>query len=162
MFNHRKVAQQGFTLIELLIVIAIVAILAAVVFVALNPLQRFKDARDARRWSNITELLSAIKLNQVDNGGSYVAALQSATASTTYQIGTAGSGCDTGCTAISTATACLDLSGLITSGHIGSIPMDPSSGTAAKTLYYIIKASTGIVTVGACVPEGSSAISVAR
>ncbi len=162
MFNHRKLAQKGFTLIELLIVIAIIAILAAVVFVALNPLQRFKDARDARRWSNVSELLSAIKLNQVDNGGSYLATLAGATASTIYEIGTSGSGCDTGCTAISTAAVCLDLSGLITSGHIGSIPTDPSGGTAAKTLYYITKASTGIVTVGACVPEGSSAISVAR
>lgn len=160
MINHRKIAR-GFTLIELLIVIAIIAILAAVVFVALNPLQRFKDARDARRWSNITELLSAIKLSQVDLGGTYVAALQGVAAGT-YEVGTAGSGCDSGCTAVTTAGACLDLSGLITSGHIGAIPKDPSSGTDAKTLYYLTKASTGIITVGACVPEGASAINVAR
>ncbi len=160
MINHRKTAR-GFTLIELLIVIAIIAILAAVVFVALNPLQRFKDARDARRWSNITALLSAIKLNQVDLGGSYVASLQAASAGT-YQIGTAGSGCDTGCTAVSTTAACLDLTGLVTSGHIGAIPKDPSSGTDAKTLNYLTKASTGIITVGACVPEGASAINIAR
>lgn len=152
----------GFTLIELLIVIAIIAILAAVVFTALNPLQRFKDARDARRWSNVTELLSAIKLSQVDLGGSYVATLQAAATTSTYQIGTAGSGCDSGCTATTTLAACLDLTGLVSSGHIGSIPTDPSGGTSAKTLYYISKAATGIVTVGACVPEGSSAISVAR
>ncbi len=160
MINHRKIAR-GFTLIELLIVIAIIAILAAVVFVALNPLQRFKDARDARRWSNITELLSAIKLSQVDLGGTYVAALQGVAAGT-YEVGTAGSGCDSGCTAVTTAGACLDLSGLITSGHIGAISKDPSSGTDAKTLYYLTKASTGIITVGACVPEGASAINVAR
>jgi prepilin-type N-terminal cleavage/methylation domain-containing protein len=157
---QKKIAR-GFTLIELLIVIAIIAILAAVVFVALNPLQRFKDSRDARRWSNVTELLSAIKLSQVDLGGSYVASLQSAAAGT-YMVGTAANGCDAGCDAIVTAAACLDLTGLVTSGHLGSIPMDPSSGTAAKTLYYLTKSATGTVTVGACVPEGSAAISVAR
>lgn len=160
MIKNRRIIR-GFTLIELLIVIAIIAILAAVVFVALNPLQRFKDARDARRWSSITELLSAIKLSQVDLGGSYVASLQAVSAGT-YEIGTSGSGCDSGCTAVSTTAACLDLSGLITSGHIGAIPKDPSGGTDAKTLYYLTKASTGIITVGACVPENASVINVAR
>ena len=67
---------KGFTLIELLIVIAIIAIIAAVVFVALDPLTRFQDARDASRWSDTAALLSAIKVDQVDNGGSYLTAVQ--------------------------------------------------------------------------------------
>ena len=60
---------KGFTLIELLIVIAIIAILAAVVFVSLDPLTRFQDARDARRWTDVDAVLSAMKLDQVDQGG---------------------------------------------------------------------------------------------
>ena len=50
---------QGFTLIELLIVIGIIAVLAAATFVALNPLTRFQDARDARRRTDISAVLSA-------------------------------------------------------------------------------------------------------
>ena len=56
-----KSAQRGFTLIELLIVIAIIAILAGVVFVSLDPLQRFLDARDAARWTDVTAVLSAVR-----------------------------------------------------------------------------------------------------
>jgi prepilin-type N-terminal cleavage/methylation domain-containing protein len=161
MNNHRNTAQ-GFTLIELLIVIAIIAILAAVVFVALNPLQRFKDARDARRWSDVSEVLSAVKLNQVDNAGAYLTALNNATSSVPFQIGTDVSGCNTGCTATTTAAACLDLSGLTASGHLGAIPFDPSAGSLAASKYYIIKAATGIVTVGSCTPEGVAPILVTR
>jgi len=40
--------------------------------------------------------------------------------------------------------------------------MDPSSGTAATTLYYMSRNSTGTVEVGACIPEGGAAISVTR
>lgn len=161
MLNFKK-TQQGFTLVELLIVVAIIAILAAVVFVSLNPLQRFRDARDARRWSNISELLNAIKLNQVDNGGTYLNAVTNAATGTAYMIGTNGSGCQNGCTAVTTVGACLDLSNLITSGHIGSIPKDPNGGTDGATLYYLVRTAANAVTVGACIPEGASSIVLIR
>src|SRR3989344_7417247 len=90
----RNLSKAGFTLIELLIVIAIIAILAAVVFVALDPLTRFRDARDSSRWSDITAILSAIKVDQVDNGGSYIAVVSGLTAGEVYMIGTAVAGCD--------------------------------------------------------------------
>jgi len=151
---------RGFTLIELLIVIAIIAILAAVVFVALDPLTRFQDARDSRRWSDVTEMLSAVKINQVDNRGSYLAAIASTTAGTPYLIGT-GASCSS-CTAVTT-TACVDLTNLVTLGYMGAIPADPSGGTAAATKYYLTRASTGVITIGACAPEHTATgISVTR
>ncbi|MFH1142359.1 MAG: prepilin-type N-terminal cleavage/methylation domain-containing protein [Candidatus Uhrbacteria bacterium] len=154
--------RKGFTLIELLIVIAIIAILAAVVFVALDPLTRFQDSRDASRWSDVTAVLDAIKVDQVDNGGAYVAAVSGLTAGSYYQIGTAGSGCDSGCTAQTTLAACADLTALVTEGYLGAVPMDPSTGTAVETDYYIMRAATGVITVGACDEEGDSAIEIAR
>ncbi len=155
--------KKGFTLIELLIVIAIIAIIAGVVFVALNPLQRFQDSRDSRRWGDVTGVLGAIKVNQVDNRGTYLAAITSVTSSLPYQIGTDVSGCNTGCTATTTQSACVDLGGLVTGGYLASVPTDPSAGTAAKSLYYMIKNSNGTVTVGACTPENTPAgINVAR
>ena len=155
--------KKGFTLIELLIVIAIIAIIAGVVFVALNPLQRFQDSRDSRRWGDVTGVLGAIKVNQVDNRGTYLASITSVTTSQPYQIGTATTTCNSGCTATTTYSSCVDLGGLVTGGYLASVPMDPSAGTAARSLYYLIKNSNGTVTVGACTPENTPAgINVAR
>jgi len=154
--------KKGFTLIELLIVIAIIAILAVIVFVALDPQSRFQAARDAQRWSDVTATLDAAKLHQVDNGGAYLAAINSLNAGDYYTIGTCATGGDSGCTAQTTETACADLTGLATAGYLPAIPMDPSTGTAAETDYYIMKSSTGVLTVGSCDPEKATTISVAR
>lgn len=156
--------RKGFTLIELLIVIAIIAILAVVVFVALDPLTRFEKARDAQRWSDVEAILSAVKLDQVDNGGSYLAAIGTGiTAGEYHTIGTNGAtGCNTGCTAQTTQADCVDLTALATDGYIASIPMDPSTGTALLTDYYLMKTTTGSLMVGACDPEDATAIVVTR
>ena len=161
--------QKGFTLIELLIVIAIIAILGAVVFVALDPLTRFQDTRDARRWSDATALLNAIKVDQVDNGGAYLSAIASTTAAQVYMIGTATSGCnaqDTYCDVnVTDGTSCIDLTGLFTEGYIGSIPISPNGSgtwTSAITGYTLTRAATGILTIRACESENSSEISISR
>lgn len=162
MKKERK-ALAGFTLIELLIVIAVIIILAAAIFVALNPAKRFQDARDSVRRSDVEAVLSAVKTDQIDNGGSYVAAVTAMTAGLEYQLGTAATGCDSGCTAVTTEAACVDLAGLVTEGYLpGAVPLDPSSGTAAETDYYMIRNSTGTITVGACDPEGGSAVTSSR
>lgn len=154
---------KGFTLIELLIVIAIIAIIAAVVFVALNPLKRFQDSRDSRRATDANAILSAIKVHQVDNAGAYLSSINSATAGTVYMIG--GSSCNTSAICDTPATACIDLSGLVTAGYIGSIPVSPngaSTWTASTTGYTLSKASTGIITIRSCESENTTEISVTR
>ena len=60
---------KGFTLIELLIVITIIGILAVVIFVAVDPLKRFADARNAQRFSEVNSVLEALLKYQVDNRG---------------------------------------------------------------------------------------------
>lgn len=150
--------KRGFTLIELLIVIAIIAIIAGVVFVALDPLTRFQDSRDSRRWGDITGILSAIKINQVDNKGGYLASITALADSTTAMIGTVNGTC----TAATTSVA-VDLSGLVSGGYLASVPMDPNGGTAATTLYYLTKNANGTIIIGACAPEHTpGGISVAR
>lgn len=148
--------QKGFTLIELLIVIAIIAIIAAVVFVALDPLKRFQDARNSTRWSDVTNILAAIKLNQVDNGGNYLAAVTALANGTVAVIGTGPLGTYT-CTA-QPATQTVDLTGLTTSGYLGAVPKDPSGGTDVITRYYLIKNANGTITIGACSPEGTGTV----
>lgn len=61
--------EKGFTLIELLVVIAIIGLLAGIVTAFLNPAEYIKQARDARRVSDIlsiqTALTSALTTNQI-------------------------------------------------------------------------------------------------
>ena len=154
--------KKGFTLIELLIVIAIIAILAIIIFVALDPLTRFRAARDATRWSNTVAILDAVKLQQVDNGGEYSSIVSGLGAGTYYQIGTSGSGCESGCTARATSGGCANLSDLKTSGKLSQIPEDPVDGTEAQTKYYIMRSSTNAITIGACNPESISLLEVSR
>jgi len=162
--------KKAFTLIELLIVIAIIAILAAIVFVALDPLSRFQDARNARRWADASAVLSAIKVNQIDNGGTYLASIATTTAGQTYMIGTATTGCNPSVcnTIVATSTNCVDLTGLVTAGYLGSVPISPNgtgTWTAGITGYTLTRGSTGIITIKACEGEhtlSSGSISVAR
>lgn len=154
--------QKGFTLVELLIVIAVIAILAAAVFVALDPLTRFQESRDAARWSDVNNAITAVKTHQVDNAGAYLASITALTDDLYYQIGTAASGCDSGCTAQTTQAACVDLAGFVTAGYLGEVPMDPSTGTAAETDYYLQKAASGTIEIGSCDPEAAATITVSR
>ena len=56
----RRKATHGFTLIELLVVIAILGILSAAIIVAINPAKRSRQARDAKRKSDISAITNAI------------------------------------------------------------------------------------------------------
>jgi prepilin-type N-terminal cleavage/methylation domain-containing protein len=148
-------SKKGFTLIELIIVITVIALLAAAVFVAIDPIRRLHESRNARRWSDVTTVLEGVIKYTADNGSHY-SVVSGLTAGQYSQIGTAGSGCDSGCTAQTTQAACADLSS-IGAQYLGSVPRDPSSGTAAETDYYISRGSNNDVTVGACDPETEGA-----
>ncbi len=165
-----KKGSKGFTLIELLIVIAIIAILAAIVFVALNPLKRFQDSRDSKRAADIENILAAIKVNQVDNGGSYLAAISTTTTGSVYMIGTDAPGTANAynafCTPTVTGTSTIvNLAGLVTSGHLGSIPVSPNGAgtwTDGHTGYTLSRASTGIITINSCEGENTTGITTSR
>src|SRR5688500_2167920 len=68
---HKKHNSKGFTLIELLIVIGIIGFLAAAVLVAVDPVKRIQDSRDARRYSEANALLNAMLTKQVDDRALY-------------------------------------------------------------------------------------------
>jgi prepilin-type N-terminal cleavage/methylation domain-containing protein len=170
--------KKGFTLIELLIVIAVIAILAAVAFVALDPLTRFRDARDATRHNDINSILSAAKIDQIDNGGAYVAAISGLTAGEVYMIvngATMTTGCDDNngsCdTNVTSDTHCANLAALVTEAYLPSIPVSPtgavtwddgSGGSDEGSGYTISRASTNILTIRSCESENTTEISVAR
>jgi prepilin-type N-terminal cleavage/methylation domain-containing protein len=153
--------RKGFTLIELLVVITIIATLAVTVFVALNPGQRLKDAKDARRTSDVDSILTAIHAYIVDNKGSNPAGLSTVE----QQLGTGAAGCAIatgGCTV--TAAACLNLATPLVK-YLKSIPVDPSGAatyTDAKTGYSAQQDSNGLVTIRACGTEGTTNIFTSR
>jgi len=168
---------KGFTLLELLLVIAIIAIIASILFVALDPLTRFRDSRDARRWADVRNLVDAIKLDQVDNGGSYQSNISGLTAGSVYMIvdGTMNTGCadnNASCDVnVATTSACVDLSFLATEGYMGDVPVSPAgsvtwdSGASngdEGTGYTIQRDATGILTVRACESENTTEIYTSR
>lgn len=147
--------KSGFTLIEILLVVAILSILLVVVFAALNPAQRLTDTRNARRWNDVNQVLTAIHECVVD--GPTLATCGLTDDNLTYQLGTC---VGTGATPCTGAEAnCLDVSTNL-ANYIKSIPLDPSGGTAASTGYSVL-VNNGIVTVSACSAEGTT-ISVSR
>lgn len=135
----------GFTLIELLVVIVIISTLATVVFVALDPITRFADARNSRRWNDVNSILTAVHEYIVDNDGSLPSGLTSGQAAT--EIGSCGT-----CDDLSTPLA----------PYLKEMPTDPSGGDSTNTGYTIEVDSNNIVTVAASNAENSETIEVSR
>lgn len=150
-----QTSRRGFTLIELLVVIAIISTLATVVFVALDPVKRFQDSRNARRWTDVETILTAVHSYIVDNGG----AMPAGVGATETQIGSGPSGCNTLC--VGASTGCANLATPLAK-YLKQMPTDPQNGTAATTGYSIVKDTNNIITVKACGVEGTGTITVSR
>ncbi len=152
---HRNLLHQksAFTLIELIIVIAIISILAAAIFVAVDPARRLHEARNARRRSDITTVLEAVKTYQVDNEGDHYTTIDGMGNNTTREIGTCGSGGDCPDFGALSSAVCVDISG-IGDTYLAEVPVDPLNGDDAETRYYITKSASGAITIGACDVEG--------
>lgn len=160
---------------ELIIVIAIIAVLAAAVLVGIDPAKRIHEANNARRKTDIANILDAIVKYQAENTGNLPTALTTASLATGVGavIGTdadASAGCTADKAAVIAArcsaanlpngyaapTKCVDLSA---SGlPIASIPQDPSSGSAANTFYYLVKPTVGTMAVVACGAQDISGV----
>lgn len=154
-------SKKGFTLIEILIGIALLAILLSLVIVAINPAQRFQDARNTRRWSDVTAVLDAIYLNILD------------TPNTQFNF----SGCPassfptTTGTTISTGGA--DICSCLVPAYMGTMAGDPSTASGEyqtclpgyETGYEVWQAtSTGPIYVNAptAITDGGEVIQISR
>lgn len=168
--NLPKKYLRGFTLIEILLVVAILSILLVVVFAALNPATRLADTRNARRWNDVNQILTAIHECLVDNNGTYATCGVTAdgTIREIVNTGTA-TGCDDVCTTgsgsvVAADTNCAPLqTQLVTNlSYLASLPTDPGGVANNHTEYTVQVSSAGIVTIDSCSAEQSEDIKVAR
>lgn len=146
--------KNAFTLIELLIVIAILMILSGVLFLILRPSEIIGKAGNARRWTDINVLSSAIRQYSLDHGGTFPTGVTT----TLSQIGTCTSGGDTNCAGAS--SSCVNLTSDL-SLYIPNIPIDPN-GDMSHTGYGVLIDSTGLIHVEACLAENEEIISTYR
>lgn len=160
-----KKTSRGFTLIEILLVVAILSVLLVVVFAALNPAQRLAEARNARRWNDVNQILTAIHECLVDNDGTY-ASCGITNDGTLREIVNTGvtSDCNTvsGC-GVSATGNCADLQTQLVTGqhYLASLPTDPG-GVASNHTEYTVQSTSGVITVASCSDELSEVIQVAR
>ncbi|MFW0837582.1 MAG: hypothetical protein ACKKL5_01130 [Candidatus Komeilibacteria bacterium] len=115
--------------------------------------------RDQQRQQDVSNWRLALLSYQVDN----LSLPDSIDADVdTFQILGNGSDCAMTCSAVTTATACVDMSGILVPSYLESLPQDPSTGSMANTGYYVNLLTDGTVIVGACQPETMDIIEVSN
>ena len=138
----------SFTLLELLIVIAILAILASVTFIALNPAEQLKKARDSRRLADLRSLDKAVSiyesqaLNPVTGSSTkvYLSLPDTSATCASYSLPPAPPGYTYSCVTEaslrktnSTGWVPIDFTSIAIGSPLASLPTDPKNDS---TYYY--------------------------
>jgi len=192
MTMKRQSGARGFTLIELLIVIGIIGFLASAILVAVDPVKRIQDARNAKRWSEVNAVLNAILNKQVDerkqfDGSTAVPILNGTKAQIIVSTDSGLASCNTSPPTCPGFTDGLYTGGAVTDcfanlnpplsdtavvsiepKYIAEIPIDPGSGNPNAPTFsttntgYYINRNNERIEIGACWPDQSATIRVKR
>ncbi len=178
--------KKGFTLIELLIIIGIIGFLAAAILVAVDPVKRLGDARNAKRVSEVNAILNAILQKQVDDKDYFVGSpnypvVESDTLGQLIIDIPADTAGNTACTGLVPATVCpakafstataagcyvnLGATGgtnPLVPNYLAAVPLDPDGGLTTNSKYYLQKYTSKRIEIGACDPDPGAVISVKR
>jgi prepilin-type N-terminal cleavage/methylation domain-containing protein len=123
MKNKKYTNKKGFTLLEILLVITLIGILASIVLIAINPNRQLAEARNLKRFDDITKINQALEDYFVVNKAYPTGVTQS------YQDICPPSG----------GSNCVDLSALVPD-YLPSIPIAPNA--AAGTTGYTVAINT--------------------
>jgi hypothetical protein len=119
-------------------------------------------ANDSRGYIDVTSYSTSLKLNQIDNGGEYLASVENGLVDNIYyMIGTCTTGGDLECGSKDTDSKCVNLAGLTTDGYLQTLPINPFFETYSQTGYYLMKLDNKI-TVGSCTPLTEDFIEIIR
>jgi len=126
-----KLREKGFGLVGLLSVVLIIMIFIASYLFFFDPIRKFKSARDAERWSDISLILNSIKNYQKKNGH-LLESMKGMYPDEWYMIvsGSMTSGCDNNNSfsdvEIYDDDHCVNISQLVDDGYLGSVPVSPA------------------------------------
>lgn len=146
--------KKGFTLIELLVVIGILAALLAITLIAINPARQFGQANNAKRESDVTQILNAVGQYIAENKGQLPPAVLALTAGTPASISTAG----------------IDICAVLVPNFLPALPTNPTLNTADvtncaasySTGYSISRDANNRITISADTTDNSAVISRTR
>ena len=172
-----KSEEKGLSLIESLIIILVIAIIVAFSLFFFDPVRKFKSARDAERWSDVSLILNAIKDYQKNNDGSFLKEMEGIYTDEWYMVvdGSMTMGCDDN-NAFSDVEIyddnyCINISKLVDDGYLGSVPISPigkiqwDAGTNNEhegTGYALMVDEEGILYVQSCESENVDEILIIR
>jgi hypothetical protein len=132
------------------------------------------EAKDAKRWSDVTTITTAVVIHQIDHYGAFFGPIAELADGEYVMLGKANGdlACRNAsqpylsatelCGAVSVpsdGSDCINLRGMGTE-YISNFPMDPKTGTDLFSRYYISRSSVGAITIGAC--DASEIIEVTR
>ncbi len=141
MKNKKYTHKKGFTLLEILLVITLIGILASIVLIAINPNRQLAEARNLKRFDDITKINQALEDYFVANKAYPTGVTQS------YQDICPASG----------DSNCVDLSALVPD-YLPSIPIDPNAAAGTTGYTVAINPKNKQLSLEAKTPELGSTI----
>lgn len=146
--------RNGFTLIELLVVVTILSILAVSIIVALDPMRQFAQARNAKRWTDINSISTALSRYIIQND-----AIPDGITTEIKQIATTETGCSTLCP--NASDVCIQITDEL-KPFLDTFPKDPVSGTNIYSGYTVTKTQDDAIRVSSCNAEYDAVIEITR
>ncbi len=175
---ENKKEKKDFNLIILLANIAVTLIIFAVLFFVFNPVQKFKSARDAERWADVSSIIKSLEQYNKDNEeANLFKEIDGLYREDWYMIvaGPKLKGCDDqnkfSDVEIFDDDYCLDFSVLIDKGYIGELPVSPEGGVnwdkglsdkQTGTGYAFMIDEDNVIHIQSCESENTSEIQISK
>ncbi len=147
--------------------VGVILFIIMVCILSVNPLRKLREGRDSARWVDVTALVNAVQIDQVEHRGAYLEPIGAIENGVPHMIiqGDEASGCamHTCDSFILADAACVNLEGLVRGGYFASLPISPGDGWSKEaTGYYLIKNMAGTITIGACESEVGDEIVITK